>query len=181
MAPLVKLDYEPDSFCGPADLRVARELEEYRHIKFDPAYLRHIQEYHGGIPKNQYFTAQNGHVYRVGRFLTMLDRDSTLEPPPRPSWQPSNRDIRLDWSVDSLTLEEGPVCRQLFGTMIPFAALYIGTHHPDRMGLGDGNCELLCFLYEPSRKRPRVVVWLPSESFHEFTRREEAKFDQVHY
>jgi hypothetical protein len=173
---MVDLNYEPSSFCGPVDMRVARFLEEYRRNTLDPSYLRHIQRYHGGIPGKQYFNADDGNTYRVGRFLTLVDDKSTLEPPTRPSWEFPKRDARIDWSVLTLIDQEGPSCRHLFGgeELLPFAALYWGPHHPDGMSLIDGNVNLLGFLYESKRRRPRVVVWLAHEAQKEYWRWEEA-------
>lgn len=170
------LDYDLSSLCGPMDLGVARFLEEYRGNKLDSSYLHHLQRWHGGIPGKQYFDAEDGKTYRLGRFLTLVDKKSQLEPPFRPSWEFPNRDIRIDWSVLTLIDQEGPSCRHLFGgeELLPFAALYWGPHHPDGMGLTDGNVNLLGFLYELAPQRPRVVVWLAHEAQQEYLRWEEA-------
>src|SRR5437016_4410966 len=109
------LAYDLLSLCGPVDLRVARFLETYRGNKLDPAYLCHVQKWHGGIPGKQYFEAEDGKTYRVGRFLTLVDEKSKLEPPSRPSWRFRERDIRIDWSILTLIDQEGPSCRNLFG------------------------------------------------------------------
>jgi hypothetical protein len=177
------LNYDPSSFCGPADLRVARFLEEYREHKLDAAYLRHVKKYHGGIPGKQYFDAEDGKTHRVGRFLTLVDEKSKLEPPFRPSWQFPKQDIRIDWSVLTLIDQEGPSCRNLFGgeKLLPFAALFFGPNHPDGMGLTDGNVNLLAFLYESKKRRPRVVVWLAHEAQREYFRWEKAGCDEVRY
>ena len=181
--PEVDLTYDPASLCGPVDLRVARFLEKYRKKKFDPAYLRHVQKYHGGIPGKQYFDAEDRKTYRVGRFLTLVDEQSKLQPPLRPSWEFPNQDIRIEWSVLTLIDREGPSCRNLFGgeKLLPFAALYWGPNHPDGMSLTDGNVNLLCFLYEPERARPRVVVWLAHEAQDEYFRWKDAGCDEVRY
>src|SRR5262249_49177698 len=158
------------SLCGPVDMRVVRFLEAYRGNKLDPAYLRHVQKYHGGTPEKQYFRAEDGNTYRVGRFLTLVDEKSALEPPFRRSWKFPDRDVRIDWSVLTLIDEEGPSCRNLFAgeKLLPFAALYTSLHHPDKMGFTDGDCELLCFFYESKAQRPRVVVWLPHKAMQEY-------------
>jgi hypothetical protein len=173
---MADLNYDPASLCGPADLRVAQFLEEYRGNKLDASYLRHVQKYHGGIPGKQYFDAEDGKTYRVGRFLTLVDDESALEPPPRPSWEQPKRDVRIDWSVVTLIDQEGPSCCNLFGgeELLPFAALYWGPHHPDGMSLTDGNVNLLGFMYESKRRRPRVVVWLAHEAQKEYWRWEAA-------
>jgi len=180
---MVDLGYEPSSLCGPVDMSVARFLEKYRRHKLDLSYLRHVQRYHGGIPGKQYFNAVDGKTYRVGRFLTLVDDKSELEPPPRPSWEFPQRDIRIDWSILTIIDQEGPSCRHLFGgeEIIPFAALYWGPHHPDGMSLTDGNVNLLGFLYELMLHRPRVVIWLAHEAEIEYRRWEEADCDEVRY
>jgi hypothetical protein len=168
----VDLNYDPSSLCGAVDLRVARFLEQYRGHTLDPSYLRHLQQWHGGIPGKQYFDARDGKTYRVGRFLTLVDGESALQPPPRRSWQFPERDIRIDWSVLTLIGQEGPSCRHLFGgdALLPFAGLYRGPHD---MGLTEGNTNLLGILYE-SNQRPHVVVWLADEAQKEYWRWEKA-------
>jgi len=171
----VDLAYDPASLCGRADLRVAAFLERYRGNKLDASYLHHLRRWHGGIPGKQYFNAEDGKVYRVGRFLTLVDKKSQLEPPFRPSWEFPERDVRIDWSVLTLIDQEGPSCRFLFGgeRLLPFAALYWGPHHPDGMSLTEGDVNLLGFLYDPDLARPRVVVCLAYEAAGEYQRWEE--------
>lgn len=178
---MVDIGYDVESLCGPADLRVARFVEEYRGHKFDPLYLRHVQQFHGGIPGKQFFDAEDGKTYRVGRFLTLLDEESKLPPPARPSWQFPERDVWIDWSVLTLIDQEGPSCRQLFDELLPFAALYRGKVHPDGMSLTSADCDLLCFRYEAKRFPPRIVVWLAHESAAEYVRWEAAGLDDVRY
>jgi hypothetical protein len=179
----VDLAYDPVSLCGPVDMRVVRFLEKYRGHKLDPAYLRHVQKYHGGIPGKQYFDAEDGKTYRVGRFLTLADEKSKLQPPPRPSWEFPKQDSRIDWSVLTVIDQEGPSCRSLFGgaKLLPFAALYRGPHHPDKMSLTECDVNLLGFFYESKRQRPQVVVWLAHEAQREFSRWEKADCDEVRY
>ena len=108
----------------------------------------------------------------MGRFLTLVDEDSALEPPARPSWEFPERDIRIDWSVLTLIDQEGPSCRNLFAgdDLLPFAALYRGKLHPDGMSLTAGDTDLLCFLYRSKAQRPRVVVWLADRAQQEYDR-----------
>jgi hypothetical protein len=173
---MVDLNYDPSSLCGPVDLRVARFLEKYKGNKLDSSYLRHLKKWHGGIPGKQYFDAEDGKTYRFGRFLTLVDEKTKLEPPFRPSWQFPKQDVRIDWSVLTLIDQEGPSCRNLFSgeKLLPFAALFYGPHHPDGMSLTDGNVDLLGFLYESKRHRPRIVVWLADDAHKEYRRREKA-------
>src|SRR5438128_659438 len=123
---MIDLEYDPTSFTGPVDMAFVSRLENYRHLKLDPAYLQHAQRYHGGIPGKQYFDAANGETYRLGRFLTLVDEKSELSPPFMKSWEHHHRDIRIDWSVITVMDQEGPSCRGLFDALLPFAALYRG-------------------------------------------------------
>ncbi len=166
---MVDLNYDPSNLCGPVDMRVVLFLEKYRGHKFDPSYLAHVQKWHGGIPGKPYFTAGGRKPDRIGRFLTLVDEKSVLEPPHRPSWEFPKQDIRIDWSVLTVIDQEGPSCLTLFSgeQLLPFAALFYGPHHPDGMGLTDGNVDLLCFFYEPGVRRPRVVLWLAHDALEE--------------
>ena len=168
---MIDLSYDSSSLCGPVDMRVVRYIEEYRKHTFDPAYLRHVQEWHGGVPGKQYFEAADGKTYRVGRFLTLVDEKSELDPPPRRSWEHPERDIRIDWSVLTLIDEEGPVCRHLYGgaRLLPFASLYWSSLHPDEMRLSEGVDDLLAFDFEVE-ERPRIVICLAGPAQDEFTR-----------
>jgi len=178
---MVDLDYDPSSFCGPVDVRVAEFLEEYREHKLDPSYLHHLKKYHGGIPGKGYFDAKDGKTYRIGRFLTLVDEESKLEPPPRQSWEFPERDIRIDWSVLTLIGQEGPSCQGLFDKLLPFAALYRGEHHPDKWSLTRADCNLACFFYKSTKGRPAVVVWLAERSLDEYLRWSAAGCDEVRY
>lgn len=172
---MIDLNYDPSSLCGPVDMRVVRFIEKYHGHKFDPSYVSHVQKWHGGIPGKQYFDAQDGKTYRIGRFLTLLDQESKLAPPPRPSWEYRDRDARIDWSVLTRIDEEGP-CLLVFSgeKLVPFANLYWRAHHPDEMGLGEDTFDLLAFLYE-SQPQPRVVVSLTSKAREEYWRLDEAR------
>ncbi len=180
---MIDLDYDPASLCGPVDLRVARFLQEYRGNALDEAYLEHARRWHGGIPRKAYFRAEDGKTYQIGRFLTLVDDDSPLEPPARPSWEFPPRDIRIDWSVLTLIDQEGPSCRNLFAgeRLLPFAALCWGGLHPDHMSLTEGDTDLLAFFYQPGWSRPAVVVWLAHAAQEESFRREAAGRDEVRY
>jgi hypothetical protein len=167
---MVDLGYDPTSLCGPVDERVAEFIQSYRKRRLDPAYLVHVRRFHGGIPGRQYFDAADGKTYRVGRFLTLVDEETELEPPPRRSWSNPGRDIRVDWGMLTLIDEEGATARHLFygHELLPFAALYWGPHHPDGMDLSDGNVDLLAFFYEGARSS--VVVWRADAAAAEFRR-----------
>jgi hypothetical protein len=108
--------------------------------------------------------------------VSLVDDESQLEPPQRSSWQFPDRDIRIDWSALTLIDQEGPSCRHLFGgeELLPFAALYRGPLDPDEMSLTDGDCDLVCFFYEPKGQRPQVVVWHDHEAQQEYMRWEAA-------
>lgn len=170
---MVDLDYDPQSLCGPVDERVVEFIQSYRKHRFDSAYLEHVRRYHGGVPGKRYFEAADGETYQVGRFLTLVDEESELSPPARPSWTNPGRDIRIDWSVLTLVDEEGATARHLFygEKVLPFAALYCGPHHPDKMGLDDGNVDLVAFFF--GVERSAVVVWRSDKAAVEFRRWEE--------
>lgn len=107
----------------------------------------------------------------------MVDEESELEPPPRPSWVNPGRDVLVDWGMLTLIDEEGATARHLFygEELLPFAALYWGPHHPDGMDLSDGNVDLLAFFYKG--EQASVVVWRADEAAVEF-RRWEAELRQ---
>jgi hypothetical protein len=176
---MVDLNYDLSSLCGPVDMRVVHFIEKYRGNQFDPSYLTHIQKWHGGIPGKQYFDAEDGKTYRVGRFLTLVDEKTKLEPPARPSWEYRERDIRIDWSVLTRIDEEG-ACRQVFSgeKLLPFANLFYRDIHPDEMGIGeDGVVDLLAFIYE-GKSRPRVVVNLARKSLDENFRLQKVRSEE---
>jgi hypothetical protein len=113
----------------------------------------------------------------LGRFLTLVDEETELEPPARPSSVNPGRDVRVDWGMLTLIDEEAATARHLFSgeELLPFAALYWGPHHPDEMDLSDGNVNLLAFFYEGERSS--IVIWLADEAATEF-RRWEAELRQ---
>ena len=181
---MIDLEYGPTTFAGPVDWRVVRFIESYRKHKFDLAYLEHIELFHGGIPGTQYFDAGDGKTYRVGRFLTLVDEKTDLQPPFRPSWEFPQRDIRIDWSVLTHIDEEGPNCMCLFGGEVlwPFARLFWRDQHPDGMGITEaGVVDLLSFLYESDDQRPRIVVWSALRAFNEYEKWESAGCGEVRY
>jgi hypothetical protein len=182
---MIDLEYDPTSFAGPIDWRVVRFIESYRKHKFDSSYLDHVEKFHGGIPGKQYFTAVNGATFRVGRFLTLVDEETDLQPPFRQSWEFPERDIRIHWSVLTRIDEDGPISRELFAGEVlwPFAALYWGPHHPDEMGTEEGGIvDHLCFHYVSDEKRPSVIVSLAQQAQQEVFRRELGRrYDAVRY
>jgi hypothetical protein len=179
----VDLFYDPASLCGPVDRRVVNFYEQYKGHRLDASYLRHVEKYHGGIPGKQYFDASDEKTYRIGRFLTIVDEKSELDPPYRPSWEFPPQDIRIDWSILNPIDQEGMSCRALFAgdQLLTFAALYYGSVHPDNMGLTEGIIDLVSFMYESKKKRPRVVVWLARNATKEFIRWEKAGGGEIRY
>ena len=73
------------SVTDQPDQRVIGLFESYRQFLLDPDYKRILPLIHGGVPVRQYFATANGDVRRIGRFLTFLDKHSTLSDPPRPT------------------------------------------------------------------------------------------------
>lgn len=152
----VDLNYDSTSFVGPLDpAGIDRFFFAYRdqpHIRPDPAYVRHLGRYHGGIPRKNRFTTATGTERKVGRLLNYATEDS-LPPPFRQSWQGGGADVRLDWSVPYLL--SSALADVLGESLIPFASVYTGAHHPDLMVEWD----ILCFDYrDPARPRPTVVL-----------------------
>jgi hypothetical protein len=172
------IECETDSLAGKVDRKAIRRLEKYRKFKFDPVFLEHLPQIHGGIPTRPFFTSAGGNTCRVGRFLTVLDRKSRLEPPAEPSWEDRTSDVRIVRSIRTLIDQEGPSCRRLFGgeRLIPFAALYRGENHPDGMSLTEGDCDLVCF--DNARHPPSIVLWDPLESHREYVRWESGSLDE---
>ncbi len=176
------LDAEFSQLCGPADERVIRLLEvgieSLLNPALDPAYLAFVREHHGAVPRKSYFTASDGKTYRVGRFLTLVDGKSVLEPPFQESWEFPDRDVRIDWSAFTLVDQECATSRALFYgyALVPFAALYWHTEHPDGMSLTDGNVNLVGFLFNEDGSSS-VVVWLAGNAAGEYSRWEDARED----
>ncbi len=75
----VDLKYYPDSYVGPLDMKEVTDWEHYfatheqPQIKFDPAYLRHLSKFHGGVPNKRLFLTDKGTEKVINRFLNFLD------------------------------------------------------------------------------------------------------------
>lgn len=159
----------------PVSPKTIEWLQSIREL--DAAYLAQAGNLHGAVPDKQYFEAANGQTYRVGRFLTLVDDDSELdENPDWRSWE-YGEDARIDWSVSMLKDGDAPIPRGLGESIVPFAALYSGDVHPDRLGTGEyGNVDLLCFLYGIENERPAIVVWEGAKAPMDYTDEEEIEY-----
>lgn len=150
--------FEEESLAGPVDPQALKYLES-RHV-LDESYRQLIHSFHGGIPGRQYIKGK-GHRYRVGRFLTILDRHSQLPGPFQPHFDQSEIDCRVARSISFVIDAESMTSRALFygQRLLPFAALYAGDHHPDDMCLDRVYVSFLCFDYGTGSARPVIVVW----------------------
>lgn len=163
------------SGAGPVDPKVLRWLQEYCNP--DPTYIEQAEQLHGTIPDKPYFDARDGKTYRIGRFLTLVDEEN-LTQPAWPSWEYGG-DARIDWSVSMLKDGDAPIPRGLGDRLLPFAVLYAGDVHPDRMGTGEyGLVDLVCFYTEAEGERPKIVVWLAAESPMDYTDDEDLDYSE---
>lgn len=150
--------FEEDSLAGPVDPKALSDIE-FRHT-LDPSYRELIHTFHGGIPVQQYIKGK-GRRYRLGRFLTILDRSSQLPGPFQPHFEQSKIDCRIVRSILFAIDGECATSRALFygRRLLPFAAFYAGDGHPDEMCLDRAYVSFLCFDYGTGALRPPVVVW----------------------
>ena len=161
------------SFAGPIDDKIIRWIEKNKK-PIDKSYLTFIEKNHGVIPMNGEFTSEKGDLYKIGRFLTLVDETSELTSPTIQS-KFKDRDARIDWSIYTLIGEESATYRGFIDgeRLLPFAALYYGAHHPDEMDLSRANIDLLCFFYSFKQEVPTIVVWNGQKALEESFRVEE--------
>ncbi len=147
---------EDKTHAGPVDPAALADLEK-RH-PLDSSYRQLLDRLHGGIPLRQFI---KGHRCRIGRFLTILNSRSKLEGAFQPHFDQSNTDCRVVRSIAAQIDTECATSRGLFygQRLLPFAALYVGEHHPDEMCLDRAYVDLLCFDYGTGSLRPPIVVW----------------------
>jgi len=155
--------FDQESLAGPLDPKALETIEKSH--KLDPSYRDLIHKFHGGIPVKQYLKAK-GRRYRVGRFLTILNRKSELPKPFQPHFDQSDIDCRVARSISFAIGVECATSRALFygQRLLPFAALYAGEHHPDEMCLDRAYVSFLCFDYGTGAARPPVVAWHAHEA-----------------
>lgn len=175
--PKIALNYKPDSFVGPFNMKELKKHErsrtlEYPHMKYDASYVSHISKYHGGIPGKQWFHSKSGQKHRLGRFLNFATKKS-LPDPFQASWIDSRVDARWKWSL-ARALAIANIADGCGAFLVPFAILYSGPHHPDEMDLT--HSDLVCFDYRKP-VQPRVVVWYNDKAVREFYRCEEQGLD----
>ncbi len=141
---------------------------EVSHFEFDTHYLNDQRQCHGGVPEQQFFRAKDRRIYRVGRFINILDQ-TDIPPPLRPSFLDDNIDERFFWSMAYLktasTHQEG-----LGAYLLPFAFLYNETLPPDEMDSVYMDC--VCFDYRQPGT-PAIVLWFNDPAVGEFCRCEE--------
>ncbi|WP_459212242.1 hypothetical protein [Aquimarina rhabdastrellae] len=163
----------PETYAGEIDTRVLDWIEKHKN-ELDTSFLSFIKKYHGTIPIALEFKSEKGNVYKIGRFLTIVDEKSQL-PLPIIQSKFNDRDARIDSSIYTLIDEDSITLRSFIDgeRLIPFASLYYGSHHPDEMELSKANVDLLCFFYIPGESRPQIVVWSGQKAMKESFRMEE--------
>jgi len=77
----VLIDYVPSSFAGAFSEREFREFENYiardvKSFRFDPSYVEHIKNFHGGVPVVRAFVTKAGNRRSIERFLNFVDLKS---------------------------------------------------------------------------------------------------------
>jgi hypothetical protein len=133
------LGYDPTSLLGPLDMTLLASSQQHFQdrgmpIVFDPAYIRHLARFHGGIPKKRCFRAGDGKQYIIERFLHFADEKKGSND--KLGWY----HVNVTWSL---------IVERLNDFLVPFAVLFAG--------------DMLCFDYEYG-DRPHVVVWLHEKS-----------------
>lgn len=168
---MMVIDYDLGSPCEPVDGRVMRILQTRHGKVLDASYFAQIQHHHGGVPIRQYVNDAHGTTHRIGRFLLLIDNHSEFETPFQSSSEFPTRDARIDRGILTLIEEDSATAHRLFGgeKLLPFAALYRGSRHPDDLRLGDGEASFLAFLYN-GQVRPQVVVWIAADAGREYER-----------
>src|ERR1700677_1296836 len=80
----IDLGYDPSSLLGPLNMARVQELQQYLQdcdmpVVFDTSYIRHISNYHGGIPKKRCFKTAEGVEHVIERFLNFIDEKKDKE------------------------------------------------------------------------------------------------------
>ncbi len=105
----VDIEYEDGSCAGPVSMRIFSSTEKMYGIRYEPAYLTHLQRCNGGKPRKRYFDMP-GNTKVITRFLCMIDNLSA---------DPSHKGYDV-----------GVVLSQIFDRLldsqVPFAELFAG-------------------------------------------------------
>lgn len=175
-----KLEFinEGKKALGAPDSRVVKALNRIHPLPED--FLNFCSEHHGQIPKNGYV---RGTKLRIGRFLNLIDAKSKLPGPFLPHFEDSSVDERVMRSIAGIIGFESATSRALhYGErLIPFAALYVGKHHPDEMCLDRYYVDFLCFDYKKGGIAPSVVLWMSEKANSDFMRFDEGEIEEPDY
>jgi len=151
----MNLGYNLASTVGPLNLERVRAVEKDFQdrdmpIVFDPSYIKHLSDFHGGVPTKRCFKSSKGIEDVIDRFLNFMDYKKNKED--QLGWY----NVGVSWSL---------IVGRLNDYLIPFAAL--------------GGGDMLCFDHEKGG-RPSVVVWRHEESRedHPVTEYVAANFDE---
>lgn len=169
---------EGEKAVGSPDPRVVKALNKKHPLPAD--FLSFSKKHHGGIPKNGNV---GGTKLRIGRFLNLIDAKSKLPGPFLPHFEDSSVDERVMRSISAIIGFESATSRAMhYGErLIPFAALYVGKHHPDEMCLDRYYVDFLCFDYKKGGIAPSVVLWMSEKANSDFIRFDEGEIEEPDY
>lgn len=128
---MIKIAYEEGTIIPNFSMEMVKRTERMIGLKLPEDYLKHIQEYNGGIPKtNQFRLPQSKRAFLIRRMLGYIDDYATSKY--------GMYNVGVTWSQ-----VEG----RLNDYLLPFAALFGG--------------DLLCFDYDQNiaNSAPKVVLW----------------------
>lgn len=143
------------SCAGPIDNKVIEKLSE--NYLLDKRYLACLEKCHGGEPQVGSIKIDN-RVYRIEKFLTLLDFDSELSGPFKPHFDNLEIDERVVSSIVNLIESEHNTSNSLFSNIMPFAA------SKKDMVLERGAVDLFCFDYRINKNIPSIALWVARKS-----------------
>jgi hypothetical protein len=149
------LEYDEGSLLHSVNL--ARVLDFQRWlawfnetlIEFDAAYIRHLSQFHGGVPAIGCFQTAAGHGRRITRFLNFQ----------------ADGESQLEYSVDvTLSMIAGD---RLGPRLVPFAELFAGDYLCFDFGRG-GRPSIVVWLHEFSNDDAGPVTDFVAHNYDEF-------------
>lgn len=160
------LGYDRASIVGtltPEAILAAQDLLRLWNpdLLFDPLYLEHQQEHHGGIPIQQWFRGDSGSRYRLTRFLNL---GGIYDPPMRESLLYTGADERTGYTLET-AVGEPRIAAGCAPFLVPFAVS--ASSPPYREAREPDDWDLVCFDYRKDFKKPAVAAWTNSAFVHE--------------
>ncbi|MEM9452117.1 MAG: hypothetical protein AAGA75_26810 [Cyanobacteria bacterium P01_E01_bin.6] len=163
------LKCDADTLAGPIDPRVVNEIR--RHYALDDAFVQQLAACHGGVPKiGSFFVGKQ--TSSIGRFLTLLDHESTLDGEMRPHFEHHDTDERVMIGIPYVLEYEHQTSQTLFTNLVPFAAL------SDDMSLDQGYIDLLCLDFRDSTTPPPVVLWMADRALSSYMEWDQLSLDE---